>query len=115
MMTNNTVKWIAEWEKLEIKVINTIYEKRLPAFFMQAVQYQYPEFYNAWFPDVTKDAIIEALLTNFRTNRFGMRSQIALVDMFFSLPFAPAQDAKQLTASGSNSRIILFKTTLIKV
>ena len=74
---------------------------------MQAVQYQYPEFYNAWFPDVTrnrKDATIEALLANFRTNRFGMRSQIALVDTSFSLPFAPAQGAKQLTASGSNSR-----------
>ena len=113
MMTNNTVKWIAEWEKLKIKVINTIYERRLPAFFMQAVRYQYPEFYNAWFPDVTrnrKDATIEALLTNFRTNRFGMRSHIALVDTSLSLPFALAQGAKQLTASGSNSRDNSYNT-----
>ena len=55
MMINNTVKWIPEWEKLKIKVINTVYEKRLPAFFMQAAQYQYPEFYNAWIPDVTRN------------------------------------------------------------
>src|ERR1700727_2971742 len=41
MMTNNTVKWVAEWEKLKVKVINTVYEKRLPAFFMRAVQHQY--------------------------------------------------------------------------
>ena len=28
MVTNNTVKWVAEWEKLKVKVINTVYEKR---------------------------------------------------------------------------------------
>jgi len=30
--------------ELKVKVINTVYEKRLPAFFMRAVQHQYPEF-----------------------------------------------------------------------
>jgi hypothetical protein len=91
MMTNNTVKWVAEWEKLKVKVINTVYEKRLPAFFMRAIQHQYPEFYNAWFPDVTrnrKDATIEALLTDFRTNCLGMRSQIAPITTSLSQSFA---------------------------